>query len=228
MKILPSLSRLLQRTPPNSEPHSQSRGEAVTSADTWLLVGLGNLGSQYANTRHNVGFMVADELARRARASFSSARSMRALTATTVIGNAGIGVVPGAHLILAKPTTFMNESGQAVAALTRFHKINPDHLIVIHDELDLDLGQMRVKVGGGDNGHNGLRSIRSHLGNGDYYRVRFGIGRPPGRMDVIDWVLHPFAARDKDEVDIMIQTLADACESLMTSGLAATQNRFNS
>ncbi len=157
---------------------------------TWLLVGLGNPGPEYARTRHNVGFMTVDELARRARASFSAPRGMRAAVAETIISQtAGIGVVPGDKLILVKPRTFMNASGQAVGKLAAFFQVPIERIIAVHDELDLDFGQLRLKIGGGDNGHNGLKSMRAHLHSGDFYRVRFGIGRPPGNQAAADYVL---------------------------------------
>lgn len=195
---------------------------------TWLVAGLGNPGPEYASTRHNIGFMVADELARRARASFSPARGMHAQTAQAIISPAGLGIPPGEKLILAKPITFMNESGRAIGALAAFHKLNANQIIIIHDELDIDLGKLRLKLGGGDNGHNGLKSARAHLHTGDFYRVRFGIGRPPGRMNAADYVLRRFAGTETAEVAIQIGRAADACEKLMTSDLATTQSLFNS
>ncbi|GAA2181314.1 aminoacyl-tRNA hydrolase [Brooklawnia cerclae] len=195
---------------------------------TWLLVGLGNPGPEYEWTRHNVGFMTADELARRARASFSSARGMRAGVAETVISVTGLGIPPGDKLVIAKPRTYMNESGVAVGKLASFHKVAPDHIVVVHDELDLDFGQLRLKQGGGDNGHNGLKSIRAHLHTGDYFRVRIGIGRPPGRQDPVDYVLGTFPGAMREDLAVEIGRAADACEALVTEGLASAQNRFNS
>lgn len=197
---------------------------------TWMVVGLGNPGPAYANTRHNVGFMVADELARRGRASWSAPRGMRADVAETRIGPAGLGV-PGAdadRLVLVKPRTFMNESGVAVRKLADFHKVVPGHVVAVHDELDLDLDQLRLKLGGGDNGHNGLKSMRAHLGTGDFLRVRFGIGRPPGRQAPADYVLAPIAASLRTEVALATDRCADAVETLLVQGLEAAQNRFNS
>lgn len=194
---------------------------------TWLIAGLGNPGAKYASTRHNVGFMVADELARRARASFSAAKP-RAEVAKTIISKSGIGVVPGESLLIVKPLTFMNESGQAVGALARFNNISADHIIVVHDELDLDLGRLKMKLGGSDNGHNGLKSVRAHLSTGDFLRVRFGIGRPPGRMSGADYVLGRFSGKEQTELELQIQLAADACEAIINQGLAAAQNRYNS
>lgn len=195
---------------------------------TWLIAGLGNPGPRYDSTRHNVGFMVADELARRALASFTAARNSRAEVAKTVISPSGLGVIPGESLLIVKPLTYMNESGQAVGSLARFNNISADHVIVVHDELDLDLGRLKMKSGGSDNGHNGLKSVRAHLSTGDFYRVRFGIGRPPGRMSGADYVLGKFAARERTELEIQIALAADACETIINDGLAQAQNRFNS
>ncbi len=196
----------------------------------WLVVGLGNPGSTYANTRHNVGFMVAEELARRARVSFSAPRGMRADVATTRLTAAGLGM-PGieAHrIVLVKPRTFMNASGEAVGKLSRFHDIPVSQVIAIHDELDLDLGQLRLKRGGGDNGHNGLRSLRAHLGTGDYLRVRYGIGRPPGRQDAADYVLASIPSALRTEIELATGRAADAVEHLISDGLETAQNRYNS
>ena len=196
---------------------------------TWMVVGLGNPGPTYAFTRHNVGFLVADELARRARGSWSAPRGMRADVIETRIGAAGLGV-PAAdaeRLVLVKPRTFMNESGQAVRKLAAFHRVMPDHLVAVHDELDLDPGQLRLKIGGGDNGHNGLKSLRQHLGTGDFYRVRFGIGRPPGRQAAADYVLATIPAGLRTDIELETSRAADAVETLITAGLEAAQNRFN-
>lgn len=197
---------------------------------TWLVVGLGNPGPAYSNTRHNVGFMVVDELARRARASWSAPKGMRADVAETRMGTAGIGTpgVDAQRIVLVKPRTFMNESGQAVAKLAAFHKVTVDHVVAVHDELDLDLGQLRLKLGGGDNGHNGLKSIRRHLSSGDYFRVRYGIGRPPGRQEPADYVLAPIPSALRTGFELETGRCADAVETLINSGLEAAQNRFNS
>ncbi len=193
------------------------------------MVGLGNPGPTYAHTRHNVGFMAADVLAARAQARFSLPRGMRAEVAETRLSAGGFGA-PGAgaqKVVLAKPLTFMNESGQAVRKLTDFFRIEPAQVIAIHDELDLEFGQLRLKVGGGDNGHNGLKSMRAHLGSGDFYRVRIGIGRPPGRQDAADYVLSPIPKKLDEELALSIGNAADAVEALMMQGLAAAQNHFN-
>ena len=197
---------------------------------SWLVAGLGNPGPAYAYNRHNVGAMVVHELARRGSACFKAHRMLKADTAEIRVGPAGIGIPsPQAdRAILATTRTYMNQSGIPVRNLLGDLKIRPDHLIVIHDELDIDLGQLRAKFGGGDNGHNGLKSIRAIVGTGDYFRVRVGIGRPMGRMEVTDWVLTNFSASEKDTLTRMVSLAADAVESLITKGLDATQSKFNS
>lgn len=196
----------------------------------WLVVGLGNPGPTYASTRHNVGFMVADELAARARTPFTAPRGLRGEVCETRITASGIGGIgPDAErVVVLKPRTFMNESGAAVAKASAFYKIAPDHVVAIHDELDLDFGQLRLKFGGGDNGHNGLKSMRAHLGTGDFHRARYGIGRPPGRQDAADYVLAPIPARLREDYAVETSRVADAVEALLLEGLVAAQNRFNS
>ncbi len=190
--------------------------------ERWLIVGLGNPGSQYAGNRHNIGFMVADELAARLNnaqgAKFKRDRS-RAQVATGVLG--------GTPVTLAKPQGYMNLSGGPVNALRGFYKIPPDHIVVIHDELDLPFETIRLKTGGGDNGHNGLRSITSSLGTRDYHRVRVGIGRPPGRMDPADFVLRDFAPPERAEVPLLVDRAADMIEALLARGVAAAQNDYH-
>ena len=188
-------------------------------ATSWLVVGLGNPGPAYARTRHNVGFMTVNELAQRCGAQWRKARGARAEIAAITIGDAAV--------TLAKPQTFMNLSGDAVAALTRTRHIGPDQIIVVHDEIDLELGQLRAKLGGGDNGHNGLRSIRACVGSGEFYRVRIGVSRPAGDRDPADWVLGGFGASQIDEAKVMISQAADAVQSLVRDGLKKTQSRFN-
>ena len=194
---------------------------------TWLVAGLGNPGPQYVWTRHNVGFMVADELARRAGERFTAPRGMHAEVATTRIGAAGIGVPGGEALLIVKPRTFMNDSGRAVGPLTEYHRVAPDHVIVVHDELDLDPGRIRLKAGGGDNGHNGLRSVRAHLGTGDFLRVRLGIGRPPGHRAGADHVLGRVPRGEREDLAVTVGGAADAVETIITAGLGAAQNRYN-
>ena len=196
----------------------------------WLVVGLGNPGPTYASHRHNVGFMVADELARRARAAFAAPKGMRAEVSETRLTALGMGTVgTDAHrIVLLKPRTFMNDSGAAVGKACAYYGVDPSGVLVVHDELDLDFGQLRLKLGGGDNGHNGLKSIRSVLGTGDFYRVRFGIGRPPGRQAPSDFVLTAFPAAMRTDVQLEIGRSADAVETLILRGLEAAQNLFNS
>jgi len=191
----------------------------------WLVVGLGNPGPTYAGHRHNVGFMVVDELARRGGARFAAAKGIRAETADVRVGPPG---VDQHRLVLAKSRTYMNETGGPVSGLLSYYKIEPTALVVVHDELDIDPTQLRVKLGGGDNGHNGLKSIRRSIGTGDYYRVRIGVGRPPGRQDPADFLLSNFAASARTDVEIEVQRAADAVESLVEQGLERTQSAFNS
>lgn len=196
----------------------------------WLVVGLGNPGPAYASHRHNVGFRVVDELARRARGRFSVTRGLRADVCETRLAAAGMGV-PGPQaqrVILLKPRTFMNGSGGAVAAAVRYYRVPLSAVVVVHDELDLEFGQLRLKTGGGDNGHNGLKSLRAALGSGDVHRLRFGVGRPPGRQEPADFLLTPFPAAVRDELTVEIGRAADAVEALISDGLTAAQNRFNS
>jgi PTH1 family peptidyl-tRNA hydrolase len=185
-----------------------------------LVVGLGNPGPAYANTRHNIGYMVADVLAARMGGSFKKHKSGRADVLE--------GRLAGGRVVLGRARSYMNESGGAVSTLAKFYGIEPDHLIVVHDELDLDFGRLRVKLGGGDNGHNGLKSIRQSLGTGDFFRVRCGIGRPPGRQTVEDYVLKPYSPVERKDLPVTIEIAADAIESLVTVGLDRTQSAFNS
>jgi PTH1 family peptidyl-tRNA hydrolase len=189
-----------------------------TSAQRWLVVGLGNPGPEYAGNRHNAGFMVLDELAARMGGRFKAHRSR----AEVVEGR--LAALP---VVLAKPLSFMNLSGGPVKALADFYKVTPDRVIVIHDELDIPYGALRAKIGGGDNGHNGLKSITKALGTRDYPRIRFGIGRPPGRMDPATFVLRDFATAERKDLPFLVDRAADMVESLMTAGLEATQNRFH-
>ncbi|MDA0631998.1 aminoacyl-tRNA hydrolase [Nonomuraea sp. MCN248] len=182
--------------------------------DRWLIVGLGNPGPGYAGNRHNAGFMVLDELAARAGARFKAHKSRAEVLETRAA-------------VLAKPLTFMNLSGGPVKALADFYKIGPDRIVVVHDELDVPYGALRAKLGGGDNGHNGLRSITKSLGTRDYLRVRFGIGRPPGRMDPAAYVLKDFATAERKDLPFLVDRAADVAESLMERGLEATQNDFH-
>ena len=190
--------------------------------DGWVVVGLGNSGPAYADTRHNVGFLVADDLARRMGGRWRAHKSGRAL-----VVEGRLAGVPGIRTVLGRGRGFMNESGGPVTALLAFYKATPDRLLVIHDELDIPYGTVRVKLGGGDNGHNGLRSVRSTLGTGDFYRLRVGIGRPPGRQDPADFVLKPFTATERRELDLHVGRGADAVESLLSEGLERAQNLYH-
>jgi peptidyl-tRNA hydrolase, PTH1 family len=191
---------------------------ATSDPEPVLLVGLGNPGPDYADTRHNVGFAVADLLADRIGARFRSHKAR---------ADVAVGRLDGRRLILAKPRSFMNVSGGPVAALLRFYSLPLSSLVVVHDDLDLDFGVVRLKRDGGEGGHNGLRSISSALGSRDYLRVRFGIGRPPGRMDPADYVLRRFSAAERRELDLAVDTAADAATALIIDGLEPAQNRFH-
>jgi PTH1 family peptidyl-tRNA hydrolase len=190
----------------------------MPTVDRWLVVGLGNPGPEYAANRHNAGFMVLDELAARAGGRFKTHRSRAEVLE---------GRLADAPAVLAKPLSFMNLSGGPVKALTDFYKIDPAYVIAVHDELDIPYGALRIKLGGGDNGHNGLRSITKSLATKDYLRVRFGIGRPPGRMDTAAYVLKDFATVERKDLPFLIDRAADVVESLIKVGLEPTQNAFH-
>ncbi len=194
-----------------------------TETSLWLVVGLGNPGESYAETRHNVGYLVADALAARMSCTWRRHRSGRA---DTVEGRLG---VPGAlsRLVVMKGRSYMNESGGPVAAVASYAGIGAAHVVAVHDELDLEFATLRVKHGGGDNGHNGLRSVRRSLGTGDFTRVRVGIGRPPGRQDPADYVLSRWSASQRSDLDTMVERAADAVEDLTLRGLTTTQNEYN-
>ncbi|MFI1255674.1 aminoacyl-tRNA hydrolase [Streptomyces netropsis] len=189
----------------------------------WLIVGLGNPGPEYAANRHNVGFMVADLIAERMRAKFKAHKSR----AQVVEGRLGAPGPSSRRVVIAKPMSFMNLSGGPTAALRDFYKVPVERIVAVHDELDIDYGQLRLKLGGGDNGHNGLKSITKALGP-DYCRVRFGIGRPPGRMQVADFVLKDFSSTERKELDFEVDRAADAVETLIVDGLERAQGTYNS
>jgi PTH1 family peptidyl-tRNA hydrolase len=197
----------------------------VTDNDVWLVVGLGNPGPSYAGHRHNVGYLVTAELATRMGSPFRAHKSGRA---EVVEGRLAPPGTDAPRVVLARPRTYMNESGGAVKQLASFYKTPPERIVVVHDELDLPFETLRVKLGGGDNGHNGLRSLRQALGTGEFYRVRLGIGRPPGRQDVADFVLSDYSSAERKLLPLQVATGADAVESLLTDGLERTQGRFNS
>ena len=189
-----------------------------------MVVGLGNPGPEYAATRHNVGFLVVDSIG-----SATGIRLARHKRAHALVGEGRLGPIgSGVRLILVQPLSFMNESGGPVKALMQFYDVDIEHLVVVHDELDIPFSSIRVKVGGGDGGHNGLKSIRRALGSGDFARVRVGIGRPPGRQDPADFVLKPFGSAERPAVPELCVRAADAVESFVEHGLERTQNQFNS
>jgi PTH1 family peptidyl-tRNA hydrolase len=194
--------------------------------DTWLVVGLGNPGPRYAGNRHNVGAMVVDELAGRHGGGRLKSHKARAGVAEARLGVLP-GGAPGPRAVLAVPSSYMNESGGPVKALLQFYGLAVDRLIVVHDELDIPAGAVRLKQGGGEGGHNGLRSISSALGTRDYLRVRVGIGRPPGRMDPADFVLRDFSATERKELPFLVGDAADAVEQLVAEGLLAAQQRWH-
>jgi peptidyl-tRNA hydrolase, PTH1 family len=189
--------------------------------EPFLVVGLGNPGPAYRGNRHNVGFMVLDLLAGRVGGRFKAHKGRADVVETR------LGPPPAPRVVLAKPKSYMNESGGPVASLRDFFRVPPEQLVVVHDELDLPYGTLRLKAGGGDNGHNGLRSITRSLGSRDYLRVRFGIGRPPGRMDPADYVLRDFSAAERKDLDFEVDRAADAVEALVRDGLVAAQNNYN-
>ncbi|MFG3287132.1 aminoacyl-tRNA hydrolase [Streptomyces sp. NPDC048111] len=189
----------------------------------WLIVGLGNPGPEYAANRHNVGFMAVDLLAERMGGRFKAHKAR----AQVVEGRIGPPGPLNRRVVLAKPMSYMNLSGGPVTALRDFYKVPVDHIVAIHDELDIDYGVLRLKLGGGDNGHNGLKSITKSLGS-DYHRVRFGIGRPPGRMQVADFVLKDFSSTERKELGYFVDRAADAAEALVIEGLERAQSTYNS
>ena len=187
----------------------------------WLVVGLGNPGREYAGNRHNAGFMVAELLASRTGGRFG--RPKRAV-AEVAEGRLGFG---GPKLVLVKPLTFMNLSGAPVVALAQFFKVPLEHIIAVHDELDVPFGQVRAKRGGGEGGHNGLRSMSKSLAAKEYARVRFGIGRPPGRQEPADYVLSDFAGAERKELDFLVNRAADVVEAVMLEGVEWAQNKYH-
>lgn len=192
------------------------------TGEAWLVVGIGNAGPAYADTRHNVGYVVTDVLAERMSGRWRAHKSRRA---DVIEGR--LGGQPGVRTVLGRGRCYMNESGGPVSTLAAFYKVPPERLVVVHDELDLPSGTVRLKFGGGDNGHNGLRSIRSALGTGDFFRVRIGIGRPAGRQSPTDYVLKSFRRDERIEIDISAEKAADAIESLILRGLQVTQSKFH-
>lgn len=196
----------------------------TAASDPWLIVGLGNPGPEYAMNRHNIGFMVADLLAERIGGKFKRAGKAQAQVLEGRIGPAGPG---SRRVVLAKPMSYMNLSGGPVNALRDFYKVPVGNVVAVHDELDIDYATLRLKLGGGDNGHNGLKSMTKAMG-ADYHRVRCGIGRPPGRMQVADFVLKDFSSAERKELDWFVDRAADAVECLVTEGLERAQSAYNS
>jgi PTH1 family peptidyl-tRNA hydrolase len=190
---------------------------------TWLVAGLGNPGDQYAATRHNVGQMVIDQLVKRHSIKLASHKSRTHIAAYKL----GVGI--DAHqIILAKSHSYMNETGGPIKALANFYSVEPENIIALHDELDIGFAAIRTKLGGGDNGHNGLKSMTSAFDTPDYYRVRLGIGRPMGQQDPADFVLKQFSKEEKKDLDEFIERGADVVEFLIEQGLESTQGKFNS
>lgn len=187
---------------------------------TWLIIGLGNPGPQYERTRHNVGQMVVDRLSERMGGTFKRHKA----GAQIMEGRLGIG---GPRVVLAKSTGYMNTSGGPTAGLAQFFGIDPEHVIAVHDEIDIPFDTIRLKRGGGEGGHNGLRDITKALGTKDYLRVRTGVGRPPGRMDTADYVLKPFTAAEAKQLPILVEDAADAVVTLMAHGLAEAQQQYH-
>jgi PTH1 family peptidyl-tRNA hydrolase len=184
-----------------------------------LVVGLGNPGDNYARTRHNLGFMVADLLAARLGSKFKAHKRSGAEVVS--------GRLAGHSVLVAKPRCFMNESGRQVGPLAKFYSVAPADMIVIHDDLDLEFGSIRLKIGGGEGGHNGLRSVVAALGTKEFQRVRIGIGRPPGRKDPAAFVLENFTAAERADVPTICEQAADATELLIELGLEPAQNRVH-
>lgn len=191
---------------------------AVVGGERWLVVGLGNPGPRYAGNRHNAGFLVVDALAARRGERWRSHRARAEVVETRLAG------VPA---VLVKPRTFMNRSGQAVAPLRDFFKVPAERVLVVHDELDIAFGAMKLKRGGGAGGHKGLKSLTASLGGPEYVRLRFGIGRPPGRMDPADYVLRDFSSVERGELDVLVERSADAVETVLADGLEKAQNVYH-
>lgn len=187
-------------------------------SERYLIVGLGNPGKKYENTRHNVGFWCVDELARRHNLEFSKTEK-KALIAD--------GIIAGQRVMLVKPQTYMNLSGQSVRGLVDFYKIDYEKIIIVHDDLDTDFGVLRLRIKGSSGGNNGMKDIINHLGTNDIYRAKIGIGRPPGRMNPADYVLKPFAGDDAITASLMVDRAADAIETWLKNGIELAMTRHN-
>ena len=189
-------------------------------SDAWLVVGLGNPGPEYARTRHNVGQMVLDELASRLGGTFKVHKTRAQVLESRLRPG-------GPRVVLAKPMTYMNTSGGPVAGLAKFYDIPAERVIAVHDEIDIPFAALKLKIGGGEGGHNGLRDMSKALSTKDYYRVRVGVGRPPGRMDAASYVLKPFSSTEGKELPFLLDDAADAVEHLVENGLLEAQQRFH-
>ena len=189
-------------------------------SDAWLVVGLGNPGPEYARTRHNVGQMVLDELASRLGGTFKVHKTRAQVLESRLRPG-------GPRVVLAKPMTYMNTSGGPVAGLAKFYDIPAERVIAVHDEIDIPFAALKLKIGGGEGGHNGLRDMSKALSTKDYYRVRVGVGRPPGRMDAASYVLKPFSSTEAKELPFLLDDAADAVEVLVEQGLLEAQQKFH-
>ena len=189
-------------------------------AETWLVVGLGNPGPRYELTRHNVGQLVVDELADRRGERFASHKANARVAETWLRPG-------GPKLVLAKPNSFMNVSGGPVSSLARYYGVDPDHIVIVHDELDIPFDTVKLKIGGGHGGHNGVRDVAKALDTPEFPRVRVGIGRPTGRQDAADWVLDPFGATERKSLPMLVSDAADAVEQLIGEGLLAAQQKHH-
>lgn len=194
-------------------------------AEPWIIVGLGNPGAQYAHTRHNVGYGVADVLAGRIGSRFTRHKT-RAFVAEGRLGVTAQGA-PGPRVVIAMTGTYMNVSGPVVGALLKFYGVGPENLLVVHDELDLPPQTLRLKMGGGEGGHNGLKSISQTLGTKEYLRLRLGIGRPPGRQDPADYVLRDVPVSERADLCVALEEAADAVEEVLLLGLATAQQHLH-
>ena len=206
------MQALIARLVPKRERENQTAG------DVSLIVGLGNPGREYAQTRHNIGFQVVSRLAEKHRLDFSRVQS-EAIVAS--------GRVGGVRVVLAKPQTWMNDSGRAVGPLVRFYKVEPARLLIVYDDLDRPSGSLRLRSEGGHGGHNGMRSIIERLGTQEFARLRIGIGRPPGRMDPAAYVLQAFTGRELEMVSDVLSQAEDAALAFVRDGIDAAMNRFN-
>lgn len=196
------------------------------SDSPWLVIGLGNPGPKYAGNRHNVGQMVLDLLAERTGSRFAKHPRAQAVVAETRLGTLP-GGVPGPRVVLARPTTYMNVSGGPVSALAQYYRIDADHVLAVHDEVDIPFDTIKLKAGGGEGGHNGLRDISKALGTREYVRVRVGVGRPPGRTDTADHVLRDFSSTERKDLPMLVDDAADAVEMVVTEGLLAAQGKYH-